>query len=385
MVRRVVGTVVRVAVVAALVGAVWWFVGSAWGVADDLRASVLTYSYEPPAAADQVVDVGEDTITLARSARTQLDGVLALQAPAGRGVVGEVVALGADTVVRRFNLITGAVAAGEAAVLGPDLRPGDPFSAMGIGFQDVEVPGPLGGYPAWLVPGDDPTWIIYVHGWGDADRSGVNNLLPLFVELGHPVLAITYRGDPTAPVPDDPVFRWGLGTWEDVAAAAQYARDQGAERFVVFAHDQGASLVAAFLQESPLRGRALGAIYDSPVLAVDDLADDYLEREELPRYLAGPGKALASFRFHVRWSRLDQVGRAAELELPVLVLHGTADEVVPVETSDRFAAARPDLVTYERFEGAGHLLSWNADRSRYELAVRRFLADVQRAEPDETG
>ncbi len=377
MVKRVLGLVVRVAVVAALVGAVWWFAASSWDVADELRANVLTYRYRPPAPADEVLAVSAETITLARSPRTQLDGVLAIETPGGRGLVGEVRAVNADAVVRGFNLIAGEVDVGDAAVLGTQVRPGDPFSALGIRFDEVAIEGPLGTYPAWFVEGERTTWVIYVHGWGSADRSGVNNLLPLFVELGYPVLAISYRDDPTAPPADEEVFRWGLDEWEDVDAAARWARQQGAADLVMFAHDQGASLVSMFLLESPLRTRTRAVIYDSPVLAVDDVADAYTEAEELPRYFASPGKALAAFRFHVRWSRLDQVGRADEWETPMLLIHGTADEQVPVESSDRFADARPDLVTYERFDGVGHLLAWNADRNRYELAVRRLFIQVE--------
>ncbi len=377
MVKRVSGLVLRVAIVAALVGAAWWYSSSAWDVADELRANVLSFRYRAPEAADDVLAVSSETITLARSPRTQLGGVLAIETSGGRGLVGDVRAVDADAVVRDFNLIAGEVVVGDQAVLGAQVRPGDPFSALGIQFTEAAIDGPLGAYPAWFVEGERPTWVVYVHGWGSADRSGVNNLLPLFVDLGYPVLAVSYRDDPTAPPADDEVFRWGLDEWEDVEAAAQWARQQGADNVVMYAHDQGASLVSMFLLESPLRTRTLAVIYDSPVLAVDDMADAYTETEELPPYLASPGKALAAFRFHVRWSRLDQVGRADEWETPVLLIHGTADEQVPVETSDRFADARPDLVTYERFDGVGHLLAWNADRTRYELAVRRLFTQVE--------
>ncbi len=375
--KRALGLVVRVAVVAALVGAVWWFASSAWDVADELRANVLTYRYRAPEPADEVLAVTAETITLARSPRTQLDGMLAIETPGGRGLLGEVRAVDADAVVRGFNLVAGEVDVGDAAVLGPQVRPGDPFSALGIPFDEVAVEGPLGTYPAWFVEGERATWVIYVHGWGSADRAGVNNLLPLLVEIGYPVLAISYRDDPTAPPADDEVFRWGLNEWEDVDAAARWARQQGADNLVLYAHDQGAALTSMFLLESPLRTRTVAVIYDSPVLAVDDVADAYTEFNELPRYFASPGKALATFRFHMPWSRLDQLGRADEWETPMLLIHGTADQQVPVETSVRFAEARPDLVTFERFEGVGHLLAWNADRTRYELAVRRLFTQVE--------
>ena len=48
----------------------------------------------------------------------------------------------------------------------------------------------------------------------------------------------------------------------------------------------------------------------------------------------------------------------------------------PGRTAAARTAARPDLVTLERFGGDGHVQSWNVDRPRYERAVRAFLERV---------
>ncbi len=375
--RRVAGTLVRVAIVAGLVGAAWWFGNAAWGAADDLRGWVLQSDLNLGDPQVEVVGIAGGTIELTRSPVSQLDGLLAVRGPNGTGRAGAVRVVGEETVLRDFSASTGSISAGDVVSLGPHLSPGNPLVAHGIRYQDVEIPSELGALPAWLVPGVNDVWVVFVHGWDGVGRGAVNNVLPQLVDLGYPVLAITYRGDPGAPVPEDGLHRWGLDEWPDVEAAVAWAREQGAERVVMLAHDRGASLVSTFLHESALAPRAIGAIYDSPVLAVDDIADTAIRQAELQKYLAGPAKALAAFRFHVRWASLDQVGRAEEFKTPILLIHGSGDDLVPVATSDEFAAARPDLVSYERFEGAGHLLAWNVDRPRYELAIRQFLARLQ--------
>jgi hypothetical protein len=60
----------------------------------------------------------------------------------------------------------------------------------------------------------------------------------------------------------------------------------------------------------------------------------------------------------------------------MLVFHQTGDPRVPAAISETLAAARPDLVTLERFGGDGHVQSWNVDRPRYERALRAFLERV---------
>ena len=47
-----------------------------------------------------------------------------------------------------------------------------------------------------------------------------------------------------------------------------------------------------------------------------------------------------------------------------------------METSDAFAEARPDLVTYQRIHGAGHVESWNLDPEGYRETVERFLLEM---------
>lgn len=62
--------------------------------------------------------------------------------------------------------------------------------------------------------------------------------------------------------------------------------------------------------------------------------------------------------------------------MPILLLHGTDDQTVPVSVSDRFAAARPDLVTYVRSDGVGHVGTQAADPQGYHRALERFLLQV---------
>ena len=78
-------------------------------------------------------------------------------------------------------------------------------------------------------------------------------------------------------------------------------------------------------------------------------------------------------RTGLRWERLNQVSRAGELTVPVLIVHGDADETVPATTSEAYAAARPDLVTYLPVPGAGHVEGWTSDRDGYGEALRTFV------------
>jgi hypothetical protein len=101
----------------------------------------------------------------------------------------------------------------------------------------------------------------------------------------------------------------------------------------------------------------------------------------LPGFLNEVGKTVAGLRFGIHWGRLNYLERAGDLHVPVLLFHGDADGKVPVDTSDKLASARPDIVTYVRVTGAGHVRSWNLDPPAYEAKVRAFLARVAPLSP----
>src|SRR5450759_3359835 len=97
-----------------------------------------------------------------------------------------------------------------------------------------------------------------------------------------------------------------------------------------------------------------------------------------PSKCTSPPKWLAGRSFGVNWPEVDYLRDPAWVRTRTLVLHGDEDTLVPVADSQRLAAVRPELVTLLRFPVAGHVESWNADRSRYQQAVRGFLATVAR-------
>ena len=59
--------------------------------------------------------------------------------------------------------------------------------------------------------------------------------------------------------------------------------------------------------------------------------------------------------------------------VPTVTVHGTDDKTVPVTVSERLRAQEPDLVTFEPFDGAGHVASWNSDPQRYDALLADFL------------
>lgn len=73
----------------------------------------------------------------------------------------------------------------------------------------------------------------------------------------------------------------------------------------------------------------------------------------------------------------DQSADAAEAvkhaRVPILLIHGEADDFVPCEMGRAIAAANPDRVELHTFPGAAHGLSYLVDTPRYEQIATDFL------------
>ena len=59
-------------------------------------------------------------------------------------------------------------------------------------------------------------------------------------------------------------------------------------------------------------------------------------------------------------------------EIPVLIIHGTGDNFVPLQMSRDIRAANPDKVTLVEVEGAPHGLSYLKDKEKYKKALYDF-------------
>ncbi|MEZ4503889.1 MAG: alpha/beta hydrolase [Dehalococcoidia bacterium] len=243
---------------------------------------------------------------------------------------------------------------------------------LGLAYDEVRYEADLGPTPAWEVCGGRSRWLIHVHG-KDSDPREVLRMLPTVSDLGFTTLAISYTNDLAAPANESGRYEYGASEWRDVEGAVRYALDHGARQVVLAGHSMGGAIIASFLLESDLAASVDAAILDAPMLDFHRTVAMGLEDGGVPGVLQPLPIWLAGVRFGLDWDRLDYAGRAEGYSTPMLIFHGTNDDYTPIEASERLAEARPDLVTYERFEGAHHTGAWNVDPTRYEAAIRDFV------------
>ena len=348
--------------------------------AGQINDGAFVVKHEQPEFDLTVSAVGEGLVTLDAKkdepGDLRREGSFGLEWGSGYGQVGKILDLHEDRVVREFKLQKGNVRAGINARLDSFAFDGDP-SVRGIPFTNVTIETPLGPAPAWQISGSGETWVVLVHG-KDSSREEALRVLPAIREAGLTALVILYRNDEGTPASPNERYGYGHDEWQDVAAAMDYGRNQGARRFVLYGYSMGGAIVLATLQQPQYSAQVAGVILDAPMLDLKKTVDFRAGLKHLPRPLTVITEELAERRYDFDWQDFDYLGKANSLKVPILLFHGDADKVIPTSTSDDLAQRRSDIVTYRRVEGAGHTRSWNADPAAYETAVREFLIKLSR-------
>jgi pimeloyl-ACP methyl ester carboxylesterase len=362
--------VVLVLALAGCVGVVWYFTDQ------EVRPS-----HPAPAFPERVLGVapapgGGATVSLAMSAAASRPGQYGLAWPGGSAMLGDVVHSSTDRVER--VLISGAwPTAGSPAALAYTYS-GDPRTALGLDFTEVTVRSELGPAPAWYMPGYGSTWAITVHGSNANRNQGLQVAAPLH-QLGLPVLDITYRNDVGAPPSPDGVMHLGESEWRDLEAAVRTAMSMGARHVVLVGGSMGGAIVTQFLAHSSLADAVSATVLDNPMLSVPRHMDYVATVRHIPAPLTWAAARLIDWRTGSQVSQLDVLRDLPAHTPPTLLLHGDADQIMPVEVARELAATGPGRgwpIRYEEFPGAGHGEVWSSNPTRYQQVVTDYLSGV---------
>lgn len=164
----------------------------------------------------------------------------------------------------------------------------------------------------------------HVYGWAQIRKE----LLPLDAGL----LIIDYRGyGKSSGKPSEP------GLYRDAAAALAWLRSRGvvASDILLFGKSLGGGVATELARGTRFRGLVLESTFTSIQAIIAHL---------FPVFPVG---ALFPDRF-------ESLAKLAELRCPLLVIHGTADELIPVSEGRALYAAALDPCSGWFPEGAGH-------------------------------
>lgn len=229
-------------------------------------------------------------------------------------------------------------------------------------FPVKEVAIPVGAtgsqtVTGWWIPSEraGAKVVLYLHGNDGNVTTSMREVDPLR-QLGYSVFLIDYRGYGKS----DARFPSEASVYEDAQAAWDYlVQERGIPpgRLFIYGHSLGGAIAIELATRHP---EAAGLIVESSFTSIYDMAT--LQG----RFALLPIKAFLNQRF-------DSIEKVRRLQLPVLYLHGTADEIVPFSMGRRLFSESGGMKSFAAIEGGRHGDNALAGGPAFRAAIRGFV------------
>ncbi len=205
---------------------------------------------------------------------------------------------------------------------------------------------------AWIAPPKPGKPVIfYLHGNAGnlAARAG---RFRRFLARDYGLFAPAYRGSSgSSGSPNEAALTWDA----EVALHRLFDEMPALEpwRVVLYGESLGTAVALSLLASPALHpekghGPPGGVILEAPFTSIPDLAEHHY-----------PGTRALAARLDSTWPSL---ARAADLQAPLLVLHGSEDALIPMEMGRQIASAAPSRnKSFLPAAGAGHTDLWRTD------------------------
>ena len=252
-------------------------------------------------------------------------------------------------------------------------------SNYGLAFEDVEFGSRDGeeSLSGWYLPGNAAApHLIFVHGNGSV-RSGDNavDLASRLVERDYNILLFDLRGRGSS---TGGKASGGFFERQDVLGAFDYLvamREASPDRIGLVGFSLGA---ATSLMTAALEPGFAAVVADSPFAdAADMVTEEAARQSPVPRWLVPifvpTSKLMADGIYGISIGELVPERDVAKLDYPVLVIHGEADERVPIEQGERVAAAGQAGTFLWRVPKVDHVDAFKTHPEEYTDRVAAYL------------
>ena len=202
----------------------------------------------------------------------------------------------------------------------------------------------------WIRSGSNQTAIWY-HGNAGNISHRLANAQRLIDELHIDVVLVDYRGygNSTGSPEEDGLYRDGTAIYDTVRRRGVPATD-----IILF----GRSLGAAIAIETALRRPAGKLVLESAFRSIPALARQL--------YWFVPSRVVRT--------QLDNESKIHRIDIPLLVLHGENDRLIPIQHGRELFRLAREPKTFHQIRGAGHNDTWTTGGTSYWNAWRTFLS-----------
>ncbi len=214
----------------------------------------------------------------------------------------------------------------------------------------------------WWIPSRNPAarTVLYLHGNDGNVSTSMSEIAPLR-ELGYSVFMVDYGGYGRS----EGGFPSEKGVYTDTEAAWDYlvhTRGINSRSLVIYGHSLGGAVAIELARRHPEAG---GLVVESSFTSIYELAvRDW-------KYALLPVNLLLNQRF-------ESIEKVAQLSLPVLFIHGTADEIVPFEMGLQLFRKSGGSKRFVSIDGGRHDNNAAVGGAVFRSAISTFVDDSTR-------
>ena len=198
--------------------------------------------------------------------------------------------------------------------------------------------------------------LLWFHGNAEHIGYGLDHLRAL-AKTGANILAVDYRGyGKSEGKPDE------AGVYHDADAAYDYLikeRHFRAQDIIIYGHSLGGAVAVNLASRRPCGGLIVQSSFTSA------------------RAMARRMFTIPLIAYVVK-SRFDSLQKIRDVHAPILIVHGTRDEVIPFAMGQQLFAAAPEPKSFYPIEGAGHNNLMEVGGEPYLALLQRFVAESER-------
>ena len=236
----------------------------------------------------------------------------------------------------------------------------------GLPFEDVRFASagdniPLSG---WYIDSPGKRTIVLMHGQGSIRDNYISmEVSKVLFQHNYDLLLFDFRGHGNS---GGDVGSIGMLETRDVAGALAYLKSRGVTEVGILAYSMGASTVLLAAPDHP-EMRAIVA--DSPFADLYSILEGQRAKTNMPPSFFNPGIILMSQVLYGINPMENQPKEAmARLgHLPILIIHSTVDDLVPVSNAyelQKAGASNPNLEVWI-VKGSGHVTAFADYRQEY--------------------
>ncbi|MCI0362351.1 MAG: alpha/beta hydrolase [Phycisphaerales bacterium] len=226
---------------------------------------------------------------------------------------------------------------------------------------------------------------VFIHGWGHSRIDALARIEPFLTHFDRIILYdLRGHGDSTGSVST-------LGD-RDVQDLIALLERLGNGPFILIGHSMGAVIALASAAERTKDQRPKTKDDISAIIAYAPYCEFYESLQGRLRTVGHPSRPMTDLAMMILRLRGIRPLSLREQDLrdvhcPILIIHGSEDQVAPIGHARRIASAAPDATLHE-IGNAAHLDAHQVDQSQHESLVRDFLDRIsihERATPQRPG